>query len=227
MDVQHRLGPVVHHIRSVPRRVALPAQSSIDGFDCVRASRARSTGATFGARAAHSASDSSSASFGPPTPTAPRSDPPRAPPPRPPATTPTPAPSPPSHAPSAPTRHHDPPSRSIWPRSSSTRDDRRAPRTAPRRCTAHQTRARRAPTAPSASTATRRDDRRRRTLHRSNHGGMTLKRVRRVPTYIARIFAGCDEEPHRCSSTTCQSKVGLRGTRRATRSSHRSVSCWA
>ena len=34
---------------------------SSDGFTCVRARRARSAGATFGARAAHSASDSSSA----------------------------------------------------------------------------------------------------------------------------------------------------------------------
>ena len=76
--VDHRFEPGAQQIRQLaPHRQHRPVlapphradpgaswrlcHSSTDGFDIVRASRARSTGATCGARAAHSPSDSSSA----------------------------------------------------------------------------------------------------------------------------------------------------------------------
>ena len=52
----------VHHIRN-DRAAWRARESSVDGFTAFRASRASSTGVTFGARRAHSASLNSSASF--------------------------------------------------------------------------------------------------------------------------------------------------------------------
>jgi len=52
----------VHHIRRL-RASYRARESSVDGFTALRARRANSTGAVFGARRAHSASDSSSANL--------------------------------------------------------------------------------------------------------------------------------------------------------------------
>ena len=196
MQVQHPCVRCPPHPQR-PRRVPGRESSRRVGFTALRASRASSAGATFGARRAHSASASSSANFvtalncsalNAPSYAAAAisgSD---------------------SSAPrgldrvthrTAPTRPDRPSVGSIRPRSSSTR--RIASSSISNRRFARTTSTRRAPTDPSTNTATRRGDRRCRTCTDQNTGvrhsspgvDRPLSRIRPVQPPWRRRAASC------------------------------------